>query len=140
MDVSRKFLLHADRRTTTSDVSGERKQVLHRDEVAFLVARHLGCHFQVDFMLARDDAHKVPRLFAMQHQCLEYLLNVLAQAFCHMRSAQVVLIHFVRDELVFHLRLVEQACHIGFVYFFFHIFCFLRHGLHGFHGTRPLVV
>ena len=75
------MFLHADGGTTATDIAGERKEFLHRYQIALLVARYLGCHLQVHFMLAWDDAHEVSRLLAMKHQGLEYLLNVLAQAF-----------------------------------------------------------
>ena len=75
MDVSREFLLHADRWTATADVSGERKQVFHRDEVALLVARDLRRELQVDLAAARNDADEVAGLVAAQYEGLEDLLD-----------------------------------------------------------------
>ena len=43
MYVGGERFLHADGRTTPTDVTGERKEFLHRDKVALLVARDLSC-------------------------------------------------------------------------------------------------
>jgi len=59
MNIRGEKFLHSDRRTTSPDVAGQWKEVFHRDEVALLVARYLGRHFQVYFMFARDDAYKI---------------------------------------------------------------------------------
>ena len=119
MNIRREKFLHADGRTPSADIAGERKEVFHRDKVALLVARHLGGHLQIHFVLAGDDAYEIARLLAMKHQGLEHLVDVLAQAFGHMRGAEVVFIHLVWDEFVFHLCFVQQAGGIGLVYFFF---------------------
>ena len=65
VDVCREWLLHADGRTTSADVSRQWKELFHRNQIAFLVARNLGCQFQVHFMFSRDDANKIARFVAM---------------------------------------------------------------------------
>ena len=57
----------------------------------------------------------------MKHQGFEHLFDVLAQALGYMRGAEVVFIHFVWDEFVFYLCLVQQTGYIGLVYFFFRV-------------------
>ena len=41
VDIGREMFLHPDRRTSPTDIARERKQLLHRDKVAFLVTRYL---------------------------------------------------------------------------------------------------
>ena len=119
MDIRREMLFHADGRTAAADVARQGQQLLHRDKVTLLVTGNLGCHFKVYLVLAGDDTHKVTRLVAVQHQCLEYLFDVLAQAGCHMDAAQVVLVYFIRNQFVCYLVFVQQPCCIGLCYLLF---------------------
>ena len=119
VDIGGKWLLHADGRTTSADVSRQWKELFHRNQVAFLVARNFSSQLQVHLMFSRDDTNKIARLVSMKHKCLEHLVDVLSQAFRYMRGALIVFIDFIRDEFVFHLGLVQQACCIGLVYLFF---------------------
>ena len=54
VNIGRERLFHADRRTTAADIPRQRKQFLHRNEVALLVSGHLGGQFQVYFVLVRE--------------------------------------------------------------------------------------
>ena len=53
VNENRKILLEAERAATAADVAGQRRQVLERDSVNFLVAAHLGGPLQVHFEVAR---------------------------------------------------------------------------------------
>ena len=119
VDVGGEKLLHADGRAAPTDVAGEGQQLLHVDEVALLVAAHLGCQLEVDFVFAGDDADEVPRAVTPQHEGLEDALYVFAQLFGHVGRAKVVLVHLVGNQFVLHPGLVHQAGSIGLVYLFF---------------------
>ena len=95
MDEGGEGLLHADGRATTTDVTRERQQFLHRDEVAALVARDFGGLFQIDFLVAWDDTDEMSRFVPFQHQRLEHLVDVLAQLVGDMLCPEVVFIDFV---------------------------------------------
>ena len=56
VDIRGERLLHPDGRTAATDVARQGQQFLHGDEVALLVARHLGGQLQVHFVFAGDDA------------------------------------------------------------------------------------
>ena len=71
-----------------------------QDEVALLVARHLGGQLQVHFVFAGDDADEVARLVTVQDEGLEHTIYVLAQAGGNMYRAQVAFVHLVGDQFV----------------------------------------
>ena len=119
VDEGGEGLLHADGRATATDIAREGQQLLHRDEVAVLVASDFGGLFQIDFLVPRDDAHEVSSFVAFQHQRLEYLIDVLTELVGDMLCAKVVFIHLVRDQLILDLFLVEQSAGVGFVDFLF---------------------
>ena len=48
-----------------------------------------------------------------KHQSFEHAVYILPQLACHMVGSEVVLIHFIRNQLVMHFSLVEQTGHIG---------------------------
>ena len=119
MDEGGEGLLHADWRASAADVARQGQQLLHRDEVAALIAGDFGGLLEVHLFVAWDDADEVARFVAFQHQGLEHLVDVLAQLVGDVLRAQVVPIDFVGDELIRNLLLVKKPARIGFVDFFF---------------------
>ena len=101
------------------DVARQGQQLLHRDEVAALVARSLGGLLQVELVVTRDDANEISDLVAFQHQGLEHLVDVLAQLVGDVLRPEVVLVHLVRNQLIRNLLLVKDAAGVGFIDFFF---------------------
>ena len=97
MDESRECFLHAYGRAAASDISRQRQQLLHRDEVTAFVSRGFCSLFKVEFVVARDDAYEITDFVAFQHQGLEHLVNVLTQLVSDMLRPEVVLVHLVGD-------------------------------------------
>ena len=72
-------------------------------------------------MLSGNDAHEITGLVTMQYQCFKDLFYILSQAGGNVYGTQIFFIHFVRDEFIGNLRLIEQPCCIRFINFgFFH--------------------
>lgn len=65
--IGGKMFLHSDGRATSSDISRERKQLLHGDHLTFLIPRDLGSQLQVNSGITRDDAHEIACTIALQH-------------------------------------------------------------------------
>ena len=107
MYIGREMLFHANGGTSAPDVTGQWKEFLHGDEVAFLVAGDFGGHFEVYFMFTGNDADKVAGFITVENQGFEYLVYVLAQAGSYVDGAKVVLIDFVRDEFVGDFGLIK---------------------------------
>ena len=122
MDIRGERLLHPDGRTAATDVARQGQQFLYGDEVALLVARHLGSQLQVYFVFAGDDADEMARLVAVQDEGLEHTIYILAQAGGYVYRAQVAFVHLVGDQFVGYLGLVQQPGCIGLIDLLFPIF------------------
>ena len=121
VEIGGEGLFHAHWRAAAPYVSCSGQQLFHVDEVAFLVARHLGCFFQVNFFEPGYYTHKVPRLVALQHQRLEHAASLLAQDVDDVLCTQLVFIYRVGYQLIFHMSTVQQTCSIGFRYLFHYL-------------------
>ena len=119
MDEGGEWLLHADGRTTATDVAREGQQFLHRDEVAALVACDFGGLFEVHLLVAWDDTDEMACFIAFQDQGFEHLVDVFAQLVGDMLRPKVVFIHLVGNQLILDFLLVKQPAGVGFVDFFF---------------------
>ena len=108
MDVGRKGLFHADRRTAPADVARHGQQLLHRNQIDLLVARDLRRGFQIDLVVARHDADEITRAVAFQHEGLEDAGDILAQLFGDVRRGEVLFVPPVRNQFVCDPRAVEQ--------------------------------
>ncbi len=123
MEISRKGLLHAHRRASAADIAGDAQKILHRDHLDLLVARKLREGLEIDLAVSRNDAYKVARPVAVQHQSLENPLDRLSQTVSYMLSRQVVLIKFIRNEPIRNLRPIQKPGRIGLFYLLRHNGC-----------------
>ena len=78
MNISRKMLLHSNGRTTSPDISRQRKKFLHGYEIALFIAGSLCRQFLFNFVLTRDDANKIAAFVTVKNKCLKYLLYIFA--------------------------------------------------------------
>ena len=99
MEICRKRLLHAHRRTSAADIAGKRKQFLHRNQVALLVARNLCRSLQVHFRVTRNHANEMAGPVPLKNKCLEDLLYRFTQLRCYMPCGKIILIHLIRYQL-----------------------------------------
>ena len=89
VDVGRKGLFHADRRTAPADVARHGQQLLHRDQVGLLVARYACGGLEVDLVVGGHHAYEMPRAVAPQHEGLEYASDIFSQLFGHVCRRKV---------------------------------------------------
>lgn len=81
---------------------------------AFFCPCGFGRFFQVNLGVARNDAHKVPGFFSVEHERFEYPSDVLAELSGHMGGCEVILVDFIRNQLIRDARPVKQARYVGF--------------------------
>ena len=62
------MFFHAYWRTSSPNISCQRKQFLDGNKVAFLVSRNLRSHFQVNFMALKATIFKVELQMALLHK------------------------------------------------------------------------
>ena len=80
--------------------------------IDFLVATDLGGALQVHFEISRHHAHEVTDFVAVNEDGFENLVDVFAEAVCHVLCAEVVLVDLVGDEFVTDFLPVENACRV----------------------------
>ena len=95
IQVSRKFLFHANRTAATPDVSCETQQFLNRNHFHILVTCNLCGLFKVQLAANRNTENVDARPFAPGYQCLEYLLRRHTDGSGRMVSIQILFIKFV---------------------------------------------
>ena len=118
MDEDGIWLLHADRRASTADISRKAEQFFHRHHFRFLVAESAGGFFEVDLAVAWHHADEDAVALATKDKSLEHAVDVLAKAVGHMLGCKIVGIEFVRDKAVSNLGFVEQPGGVCFFQFF----------------------
>lgn len=114
VEIGRESFFHADGRASASDVPRDGKQIFHRYQIGLFVARDAGCGFEVDFMVARDDADEISRTIAFQYQCLEYELDGFIELRCYVRCGKVVFVDDVGNQFVGDFCPIEQPGGIRF--------------------------
>ena len=117
MEKGRKGFFHPDRRTASPNIPGRRKKFPDRNQVGFLIARHAGRSFQIDFMISGYDADEMARAVSLEYERLENRGDIFTELFGHMSRGQMLLVHPVRDQFVGDFGTVEQTGRIGFFYF-----------------------
>ena len=81
MEKGRKGFFHPDRRTASPNITGRRKKFPDRNQVGFLIARHAGRSFQIDFMISGYDADEMARAVSLEYERLENRGDIFTELF-----------------------------------------------------------
>ena len=118
LNKSRKLLLHANRSTTTSYVSGHSSDIFYMDHLDGFFTGYFGCQFQVYFFSNGHYKYVVGFALTLGDQSLKGLFDRGTGLFCGMQTVYEF-ITFLGKQFIWDFILVKNA-HSICLYFFCH--------------------